>query len=103
MYHLRKCKSTKIVQSTDIASIDPDKFKVFGYSGSTEKEFLEFISQNNFDFEKLDVDTKKQMFKLLEYKNYIDTQVDEDSWFEIGYTHDNVFESQFNTVDKFDF
>ena len=104
MYHIRKCQSTTIKQSSDVASIDPDKLECIGYTGNTKEEFLEFISNNTIDLEKLDDETKVQVIKLLKYKNWDNDNLNQDNWFEIGELEDNKFSSDLNTLSKnFDF
>jgi uncharacterized protein YfbU (UPF0304 family) len=62
MYQLRKVERYTVLQHTETANIDPEKFRDLGYDGDSEEEFLNFISDLEFDevYDQLDEETRNE-------------------------------------------
>jgi hypothetical protein len=93
MYQIRKCERVTINYCSEVANLDPDKFRNLSipYEGESEEDFLNYISQNTWEFEdiwdELDEETQNQLGYLLEpemteYSN--SAWKGEDSWHELG-------------------
>ena len=111
MYQLRKCERFTSWQTSEVATLDPEKFKKISvpFTGETEEEFMNYISENRFElqdiYEEIDEKTYDELSKLLspnwtEYSN--STWKFEDSWFESGkankeYSKVGGFEAEFTT------
>lgn len=109
MYELRKCEEYTIVRSSEIAYIDPEKFRNLSTpcEGDSEEDFLDYISQLYFwDLEsELDEETRQQLIKLEEphwnefYNSAFDGSKD---WYELGEENENAvknggFETKLST------
>jgi hypothetical protein len=91
MYQLRKRREYTIGDHSQTANLDPEKFRQFGYTGNSEEEFLNFISDLYYDdvCNQLDSQTKSELYKLktedvdwtLQYNSLTNA---EDSWYVIG-------------------
>lgn len=93
MYQIRKCERYTSWSSSEVATLDPEKFRNISipFEGETEEEFLSYISENLWDFEsyldELDEETKSQIEFLIypEMKEYSNSAWKfEDSWLESG-------------------
>lgn len=93
MYQIRKCERYTSWQCSEVATLDPEKFKTLSipFEGETEEDFLNYISENTWDFEEiwdeLDEETQDQLNSILdpswtEYSN--SAYKFEDSWHESG-------------------
>ena len=90
MYHIRKVEKFTIHQHSTCAILDPEKFRVVGYKGNSEKEFLNFIADLDLDdvYEDLDETTLNELagikedFEWTEFYN--SSWNGEESWFESG-------------------
>ena len=96
-YQIRKVEEITVWQATEVAELDPKKFKKLEnnpYTGETEEDFLkyiqEFINTCRYDGIPLDLDEKTSMEldKMIdnctwtEYANSCDKG--ETSWYQIG-------------------
>ena len=93
MYQIRKCERVTINYCSGVANLEPEKFKKISipFEGETEEEFLNYISQNTWEFgdiwDEFDEETQNQLDVLLEpemteYAN--SAWKGEDSWHELG-------------------
>ena len=93
MYQIRKCERYTSWQCSEVATLDPEKFKTLSipFEGETEEEFLNYISENTWEFDEiwdeLDEETQNQLSSILdpswtEYSN--SAYKFEDSWHELG-------------------
>jgi hypothetical protein len=93
MYQIRKCERVTINYCSGVANLEPEKFKKISipFEGETEEEFLNYISQNTWEFgdiwNEFDEETQNQLDVLLEpemteYAN--SSWKGEDSWHELG-------------------
>ncbi len=108
MYQLRKVESYTLLQHTETANLDPEKFRKFGYEGDSEEEFLYFIQDLEFDdvYEELDEEVRNELSKIKEdyyWTEYYNSAWDgENSWYEIGkdnkeWTKTGGFEIKYST------
>jgi hypothetical protein len=108
MYQLRKLQTYTIVEHSQTANLDPEKFREFGYTGNSEAEFLNFISDLYYDdvYNQLDSETRSELSKIKEDVDwtlqYDSTSKFENSWYVIGkdnpeYTRDGEFETYHST------
>ena len=110
MYKIRKCETYKVVRSTEVATIDPEKFRNLPtpYEGESEEEFIQYLSEIDlWDIEsELDSETMKEVFKLIEpewNEFYNSSQDGSENWFEIGeengefYNNNCGFETKYTT------
>ena len=97
-YQIRKCEKITIWRSTQVIELDPEDFRdneEFPYAGSSEKEFLDYISQFSYDIP--DDDVFAPLFELQdspdwnEYASSVDKG--EESWLEIGEASENAYKS----------
>lgn len=115
-FQIRKCQKYTIWESTEVATIDPEKFRNLSipFEGETEEDFINYISDIAYDvyeiLDELDGDTAKEldkMFDYLEWTEYSNSAYKfEDSWFEIGeadegYTKTGGFNSRFDTLNEY--
>jgi|LauGreDrversion4_2_1035121.scaffolds.fasta_scaffold103402_4 hypothetical protein len=95
MYKIRKVEKFTILQHTETANLDPEKFRQFGYEGNSEEEFLTFIEDLDIDdvYDDLDEETRSELSGIkMDYSwfEYYNTAWDgENSWFEIGEENPN--------------
>jgi hypothetical protein len=98
MYQVRKIERYTVLRHTDTVNLDPDKFRILGYDGDNEQDFLVFIE--NLDFSEindvLDQETLKKLSLIKENFNWTEfyntTWDSDDSWFESGI--EDINESQ---------
>jgi starvation-inducible outer membrane lipoprotein len=95
---IRKSKRVTSYQCSEVADLDPEKFRNLSvpFTGETEEEFMEYISQNSYELEEIysefDEETWSEFEKILqpEWVEYNNSEYKyEDSWYEAG----NVDES----------
>ena len=64
MYQIRKCERYTSCSSSEAANLDPEKFKKLSvpFEGETEEDFLNYISQNQYELEEIyeEIDEKRQ-------------------------------------------
>lgn len=92
MYQIRKCDTYTITRQTNVASLDPEKFRNLStpYEGESEEDFLNYISDLSMDDiqEELDEETLSEMNKFFDdadWKEWYNSAWDgEQSWFDIG-------------------
>jgi hypothetical protein len=111
MYQIRKCERYTSWQTTEVANLDPEKFKTVSipFEGETEEEFLNYIESNRYELEEIceefDEETLSELGKIwdpewIEYSN--SAWKFEDSWYESGrvdetWTKTGGFESTHTT------
>jgi hypothetical protein len=96
-YQIRKVEEITIWQATEVAELDPKKFKKLEenpYTGNSEEEFLTyiqgFINNCRYDGFPLDLDdaTANELDKMIENVNWTEyansCEKGETSWFQIG-------------------
>jgi len=96
-YQIRKVEEITIWQTTEVAELDPKKFKKLEdnpYTGETEEDFLKYIQEfiNNCRYDgipyDLDEKTASEIDKMVEninWKEYANScEKGETSWFQIG-------------------
>lgn len=97
-YQIRKCEKITIWRATQVIEMDPEDFRgheEFPYTGNSEKEFLDYISQFSYDIP--DDDAFAPLFELQdspdwnEYASSVDKG--EESWLEIGEANENAYKS----------
>ena len=94
MYQLRKGQNYRVYIVTQVANLDPEKFRNLPtpYEGSSEEDFMKYIDELGYDvydmYEELDEETKGEIDKLYDNAEwdevYNSTWDGEDSWIEIG-------------------
>jgi len=91
MYQIRKCERITSWQMTEVANLNPDKFRNISepFEGETEEDFVKYLDSLYLDdvYEELDEETQIEMSKIYEpdwteYSN--STWKGEDSWLESG-------------------
>lgn len=105
MYKIRKCETYKVIRSTEVATIDPEKFRNLPtpYEGESEEDFIQYLSEIDlWDIEgEIDSETMKEVFKLIEpeWKEIYNSAEDgPENWFEIGEdTRNRGFEIKYTT------
>jgi hypothetical protein len=94
MYQLRKVERYTVLQHTETANLDPEKLRDLGYDGDSEEEFLNFISDLEFDevYDQLDEETRNELAKIKEdyswTEHYNSAWDGEESWYDIGEDND---------------
>ncbi len=110
MYQIRKCERIISWQMTEVANIDPEKFRNISepFQGETEQDFINYLDSIYLDdiYEELDEETLNEISKIYEpewteYSN--STWKGEDSWLESGrvdeeFTKTGGFEVKFDTT-----
>ena len=93
MYQIRKCERYTSYLSSEVASLDPEKFRNLSvpFDGGTEEDFLNYISQNQYEleeiYEEIDEETMMELQKIWspEWTEYSNSAWKfEDSWHELG-------------------
>ena len=97
MYQIRKCERFTSWQTSEVATLDPEKFKNISvpFTGETEEEFLNYIQDNRYELEEiydeiekeLGEETLAELGKLWspEWTEYSNSKSKgEESWFESG-------------------
>ncbi len=111
---IRKCETYQSWQTTEVANLDPEKFRNLSvpFEGESEKDFLIYIGDNRYELEEIwdeiDKDTRNELAKLYEpnWKEYFNsTWKFEDSWYESGredesFTKTGGFEVNESTGDE---
>jgi len=93
MYQIRKVETYTVLQHTETANLDPEKFREIGYQGNSEEEFLNFVENLEFDevYDQLDEDTRNELSKIKEdysWTEFYNSAWDgENSWFELGHNN----------------
>jgi hypothetical protein len=78
MVQLRRCEKYTVYRSTEVINLDPEKFrdlKDFPYTGETDEEFLQYISESGFHIEipeDVDDDTRNELFKIQDGTDWIE-------------------------------
>jgi hypothetical protein len=92
MYQLRKCETYTITRQTNVASLDPEKFRNLStpYEGESEEDFVDYISGLDY-YEissELDEETADELNKFYDdadWNEWYNSAWDgEQSWFDIG-------------------
>jgi hypothetical protein len=113
MYQIRKCERYTSWQTTEVANLDPEKFRTLSipFEGETEEEFLDYIESNRYEleeiYEEFDEETLSELGKIWEpeWSEYSNSAWKyEDSWHESGradetWTKTGGFES-YHTTDR---
>jgi hypothetical protein len=105
MYKLRKLETYTVTRTTQIATLDPEKFRNISipYEGNSEEEFLNYIDQLDFweIEEELDSETKDELNKFYDYQEWEEihnTAWDgANLWLELGEETDERFETSHTT------
>ncbi len=109
MYKVRKCETYKVTRTTEVATLNPEKFRSLPtpYEGESEEDFIQYLSEIDlWDIEsELDSETMKEVFKLIEpewNEFYNSSQDGSENWFEIGeeneeFYNNGGFETKFST------
>lgn len=93
MYQIRKCERYTSWNCSEVANLDPEKFRTLSvpFEGETEKDFLDYISSNQYELEEIydeiDEDTMDELQKIWspEWTEYSNSAWKfEDSWLESG-------------------
>jgi len=93
MYQIRKCERYTCCQSTEVANLDPEKFRDLSvpFEGESEEDFLSYIESNRWEleeiYEELDEETLSELNKLWDpsWTEYYNSAYRfEDSWHELG-------------------
>ena len=110
MYQLRKGQNYRVYIVTQVANLDPEKFRNLStpYEGDSEEEFVNYISGLYLDdiYEELDEETISELDKFfdnVEWEEWYNSAWDgEESWFDIGeenpeYRRTGGFEVRYTT------
>jgi hypothetical protein len=93
MYQIRKCERVTICYCSEVANLDPEKFKNISipFEGESEEDFLSYIAENTYEFEDIwdefDEETQNELGAILEpeMNEYANSAWKfEDSWHELG-------------------
>jgi hypothetical protein len=93
MYQIRKCERYTSCSSSEAANLDPEKFRTLSvpFEGKTEEDFLNYISQNQYEleeiYEEIDEETQSELDKIWspEWTEFSNSAWKyEDSWHESG-------------------
>ena len=93
MYQIRKCERVTSCMASEVANLDPEKFRTLSvpFEGETEEDFLNYLSENQYDleeiYEEIDEETHSELEKIWypEYTEYSNSAWKyEDSWHESG-------------------
>lgn len=91
-YQIRKAAKYTVFSSSEIAELDPEDFRNHEnnpYEGDSEEEFVEYISQFDYDdLEGLSDDTIQELLKIFDNPamsdHYSTIEDYEESWYELG-------------------
>lgn len=113
MYQLRKCETYSVTRQTEVANLDPEKFRNLSvpYEGESEEDFVNYIAGLDYydiidELRESDEETANELDKfydMADWEEWYNTAWDgENSWFEIGeanpeYRKYGGFESRFST------
>jgi len=90
---IRKCERITSCMSSEVANLDPEKFKNLSipFTGETDEEFFTYLTENMWDFEDIwddiDEETQNELGVLFEpeWTEYSNSAWKyEDSWYEGG-------------------
>lgn len=89
MYKIRKHQTYTVKSHTEVATLDPEKFRNLSipFNGTTEEEFLYYISSLDYYdiYEELDEETNKEINKFFdnqEWTDYYNSALNgEETWF----------------------
>jgi hypothetical protein len=97
MYQIRKCESVTTLYGSEVANLDPEKFKDLSipYKGNSEMEFLNYLSELFMSYddmiseleEKLGEEVFEELYKLYGTPNnpyWYSTTKGSDEWYEMG-------------------
>ena len=92
MYQLRKCETYSVTRQTEVANLDPEKFRNLSvpYEGNSEEDFLNYIADLDYYLivSELDEETSAELDKfydMVEWEEWYNSAWDgENSWYEIG-------------------
>ena len=93
MYQIRKCERYTSCMASEVANLDPEKFRTLSvpFEGETEEDFLNYISQNQYEleeiYEEIDEETRNELDKIWspEWTEFSNSAWKfEDSWHESG-------------------
>jgi transposase-like protein len=92
MYKLRKCEKYTVIRQTEVANLDPEKFRDLSvpFDGETEEDFLNYISELDYEdiSEELDEETDIELNKFYDAADWSETYNSswdsEESWLDIG-------------------
>lgn len=96
MLQIRRCEIFTIHQASEVANLDPERFRNLSvpYEGETDKEFLEYL-HNRYDLEEIwdeiDSESQNELTKLWEpdWREYYNSAWKyEESWYESGKVND---------------
>lgn len=112
MIQIRKCEKVTVYNTTEVAKLNPEKFKNLSipFEGETDEEFLAYLDENIFElyeviYEEIDEETLAELSKIWEpeWSEYSNSAWDgEESWLESGevneeYTKTGGFEVKNST------
>jgi hypothetical protein len=97
-YQIRKAAKYTVFSSSEIAELDPEDFRNHEnnpYEGNTEEEFIQYITQFDFDdTEGLSSETFDELLKIFDNpdmtEHYSTSQDYEESWFEVGEKNEKI-------------
>jgi len=95
MIQIRKSQQYTVTSVTEVAKLDPEKFRNLSttpYTGETDEDFMNYIEELGYDlydlYDELDEETQTELDKLFDNADWDEihsTAWDgEDSWFEVG-------------------
>jgi len=93
MYQIRKCERITSCMASEVANLDPEKFRTLSvpFEGETEEDFLAYLSENQYEleeiYEEIDEETHSELEKIWypEWTEYSNSAWKyEDSWHESG-------------------
>ena len=91
---IRKCERVTSYLSTEVANLNPEKFKNLSipFEGESDEEFLSYLDENMYElyeviYEEIDEETLTELSKVWEpeWTEYSNSAWNgEDSWLEVG-------------------
>ena len=110
MYQIRKCERYTSSLTSEVAKLDPNKFKSISlpFKGESEEEFLHYIRDNEFDQSELDEETQSELENLYDpdWTEYYNSSFNfADDWYESGnpdseFRKNGEFDSKFTTKEE---
>ena len=110
MYQIRKCERYTSYRTSEVAKLDPNKFKSISlpFKGESEEEFLHYIRDNEFDQSELDEETQSELENLYDpdWTEYYNSSFNfADDWYESGnpdseFRKNGEFDSKFTTKEE---
>ncbi len=95
---IRKCESVTTHYTSEVANLDPEKFRNISnpFEGETEEDFLNYLSEIGLTFEdfadELDEETSGELSKLMggcETPFWYSTYKGSNEWYESGVVDEN--------------